>query len=119
MSPLHPRFKIARRHFWESASYLQHAGDAIKVLERFQKTVLMTPWQRENCTPKQLQGLIEWYAGRPVSPGAIVVAAAHLGFQMAFSVHGGVSFTIFARQLEGELRSFRVREVIKQAVGAN
>ncbi|SMF78053.1 hypothetical protein [Pseudobacteriovorax antillogorgiicola] len=117
MSPLSPDYGRARQDFMNSAHYLQHTIDAMSVLVRFKPTVLMTKWQKENCTPLNLRGLIEWHCGRTVSIGAIIVAALALGFRVEYSPQGEACFNIFARQLEGELRDFRVRELIKQAVG--
>ena len=117
LSPLDPEYAILRASFENSAIYLQHALDAHKFLSKFKPTVLMTKWQKENCTPENLKGLIQWDSGRDVSIGAIVVAAVYLGFRLYSNDREKPSLNIFAPQLEGELRNFRIRELIKQAVG--
>lgn len=114
-----PDYAIRRRRFKQSAIYLKETLDAIDYLERFQKSIVLTPWQRKHCTPENLQPLIAWHAGRPVSVGPILVAAVYLGFRIERDdINGSACLNLFARQFEGELRDYRLRQVIKQAVGS-
>lgn len=118
MNPQDPNYPVMRKRFYEGALYLQQALDAAEYLQRFQKSVLISPWQKANCVPSKLKSLIEWNSQRPVSVGAIVVAAAHLGFRVGWEGSGQEPhFNIFARQLEAELRDFRLRQIISKAVG--
>ncbi|MFW7381870.1 MAG: hypothetical protein ACOH5I_23895 [Oligoflexus sp.] len=118
MNPQDPNYPGLRKKFYEGALYLQQALDATEYLQRFQKSVLISPWQKANCVPAKLKSLIEWYSQRPVSIGAIVVAAAHLGFRIGWEgADTEPHFNIFARQLEAELRDFRLRQIISKAVG--
>lgn len=114
----HPSFPALRKKFYESAAYLQQALDACDYLKRFQKSVIISPWQKANCTPSNLKKLIEWHSQRQVSVGAIVVAAAHLGFQVGFDgPENEPYFNIFARQLEAEMIDYRFRQIVRKAVG--
>ena len=113
-----PSYPLLRKKFYESASYLQQALDACEYLKRYQKSVLISPWQKANCVPSKLKSLVEWHSQRPVSFGAIVVAAAHLGFRVVWEGPGNEPhFNIFARQLEAEMRDFQFRQIITRAVG--
>lgn len=113
-----PNYPALRKKFHEGAVYLQQALDAAEYLKRFQKSILISPWQKANCTPSNLKSLIEWHSQRPVSVGAIVVAAAYLDFRVVWEgANQEPCFNIFARQLEAELRDFRVRQIISTAVG--
>ncbi len=119
MSVHSPEYQIKRRRFRQGAIYLQETLDALDYLKRFQKSLVLTPWQRKNCTPENLQPLVAWHAGRSVHVGPILVAALYLGFKVERDDLNGCScLNLFARQFEGELRDFRLRQVIKQAVGS-
>jgi hypothetical protein len=111
-------YEAKRKKFIHSAVYLQQVLDARNYLAAFQKSVLVSSWQREHCRPSKLKDLIEWHSQRPVSIGAIIVAAMHLDFKLVRdNQQSEPSLNIFARQLEAEFRDFRVRQIIKQAVG--
>lgn len=110
-------YEMRRRDFLNSAIYLQHCLDAERVLRKFQPTTLMTKWQYAHSTPENLIPLIEWYCGRSNSLGSIIVAALQLGFALSTNTDGKVCMNIFALQLEGELRDFKVRQLIQRAAG--
>ncbi len=117
ISTFHHDYLKKRSELENRAIYLQQTIDAYHYLCKFTKSKIMTKWQKFNCTPSKIQGLVEWNAGREVLPGPIIVAAVYAGFDLHYSGLGDPCFNIFARQLEGELRDYRVREIIKRAVG--
>jgi hypothetical protein len=117
-SPFDPRFAAKRQDFLNSAVYLQQANDAVAYLRGIGRSTRFSQWQRLHCSPSRLQALVEWHAGRPVSPGAIIVAALHLGFTMGVGESAEPYFNFLSRQIETELLHHRRRVLIKQVVGA-
>lgn len=112
-----------RKSFLQQAIYLQQTIDAVHVLKHFRKSVLINDWQKRHAVPSRLKQLIEWYSNRSVSTGAIIVASVYLGFTvhrpegMQECENPEPFINIFARQLEGELRQLKVRQLIKQMAG--
>lgn len=117
MRTQNPTYTRKRQHFMQSAVYLQQAIDAKKVLSKFQKSLLISPWQKQHCRPSKISALIEWYSGREVSVGAITIAAFALGFELNREpeAHEPV-LNLLPRQLESELRQLRVRQMIERLV---
>lgn len=101
-----PTFLRKRHEFVVRAIHLQHVNDALSYLSRVGKSSRFSKWQRVNCTPERLQPLIEWWSGRTLSPGAIIVAALHLGFSMGVQDGIHVYFNFLSNQIEGDLNHF-------------
>ncbi len=117
LSPQNPAFETKRNEFLNNAIYLQQTIDAVNYLKSLGKSTRFSQWQRAHCVPQRIQSLVEWHAGREVSPGAIIVAALYLGFTMGV-LDGKVYFNFLSRQIEMELFQHRRRQLIKQVVGA-
>jgi hypothetical protein len=113
----HPLYAQKRQQFLDSATYFKQSLDAMHVLKSFGKAQLISSWQEDNCKPSKLKDLIEWHSGKPVSIGAIILAAYALGFELhrkAYSYEP--SFNMLARQVETELRQLKVRQMIGKMV---
>lgn len=110
-------FAAKRQEFLNNAIYLQQTNDALTYLQALGKSTRFSQWQRSNCSPQRIQPLVEWHAGRPVCPGAIVIAALHLGFTMGVQ-DDKVYFNFLSRQIEMELMQHHRRQLIKKVVGA-
>jgi hypothetical protein len=117
-SPLAADFISKRQDFVNNALYLQQANDAVEFLRGIGKSTRFSQWQKNNCLPERIGALIEWNSGRPVSPGAVIVAALHEGFTMGGASSGSVYFNFLPRQIETELMNLRRRQLIKQVIGA-
>ena len=113
-----PRYLTKRRDFVNNASYLQETIDAVNFLQNIGKSSRFSQWQRTHCTPQSIQELVEWHVGHPVSPGAIIAAALHLGFTMGVQDGTKVYFNFLARQIETEMAQLRTLQQIKKVVGA-
>lgn len=118
LSPDHPAFAQKRHEFLNNGIYLQQAIDAVSYLEGIGRSTRFSQWQRVNCNPQRVQSLVEWHAGRSVSPGAVIVGALHLGFTMGVDEESRVYFNFLSRQIETELLQHRKRQLVKQVVGA-
>lgn len=112
-----PEFAHKRHDFVSSAVYLQQTNDALEFLKGLGKSSRFSQWQRVNCTPENILALVEWNAGRPVSPGAVIVAALSLGFTMGVQDGTKVYFNFLARQLETEMAQHRQLQQIRRVVG--
>lgn len=117
-SPLAADFISKRQDFVNNALYLQQANDAVEFLRGIGKSTRFSQWQKNNCLPERIGALIEWNSGRPVSPGAVIVAALSEGFTMGGASSGSVYFNFLPRQIETELMNLRRRQLIKQVIGA-
>jgi hypothetical protein len=116
--PLAVDFNSKRQDFLNNALYLQQANDAVEFLRSIGKSTRFSQWQKSNCLPERIGALIEWNSGRPVSPGAVIVAALHEGFTMGGAANGSVYFNFLPRQIETEFMNLRRRQLIKQVIGA-
>ncbi|HYX32528.1 MAG: hypothetical protein M3Q07_07355 [Pseudobdellovibrionaceae bacterium] len=117
-SPLAADFFLKRQDFLNNALYLQQANDAVDFLRVIGKSTRFSQWQKNNCVPERISSLIEWNSGRPVSPGAVIVAALSEGFTMGGASTGSVYFNFLPRQIETEMMNLRRRQLIKQVIGA-
>lgn len=113
-----PKYLAKRHEFVNNAVYLQETIDAVNFLQKIGKSSRFSLWQRSNCTPEALQPLLEWHVCRPVAPGAIIVAALHLGFTMGVQDGTKVYFNFLAKQIETELAQLRTLQQIRRVVGA-
>jgi hypothetical protein len=117
-SSLAPDFFSKRQDFLNNALYLQQVNDALQFLRGIGKSTRFSQWQKNHCLPERISSLIEWNSGRPVSPGAVIVAALYVGFTMGGAASGSVYFNFLPRQIETELMNLRRRQLIKQVMGA-
>lgn len=117
-SPAAADFFLKRQDFVNNALYLQQVNDAVEFLRGIGKSTRFTQWQKNNCLPERINSLIEWNSGRPVSQGAVIVAALSVGFTMGGASSGSVYFNFLPRQIETELMNLRRRQLIKQVIGA-
>ena len=118
ISPVQDDFPTKRQDFLNNAVYLQQVNDAVDFLRGIGKSTRFSQWQKTNCLPERIGTLIEWNSGRPVSPGAVIVAALSTGFTMGGASSGSVYFNFLPRQIETELMNLRRRQLIKQVMGA-
>ncbi len=118
LSPEDPLFEQKRHDFLNNGLYLQQANDALSYLKEIGRSTRFSQWQRLNCSPQRIQALVEWHAGRNVSPGAVIVGALHLGFTMGVHEENRVYFNFLSRQIETELLQLRKRQLVRQVVGA-
>lgn len=113
-----PKFEQKRQEFLNNGIYLQQANDAVSYLQGIGRSTRFSQWQRLNCSPQRILSLVEWHAGRSVSPGAVIVGALHLGFTMGVDEENHVYFNFLSRQIETELLQHRKRQLVRQVVGA-
>ncbi len=117
-SPQDDDFAQKRHDFVNNGSYLQQVNDAIHFLNSIGKSSRFSQWQKSNCLPERIRALVEWECGRPISVGAVIVAALFQGFTMGGQSSGVVYFNFLPRQIETELMNLRRRMLIKQVIGA-
>jgi hypothetical protein len=110
-SPMAADFNSKRQDFVNNALYLQQCNDAVEFLRGIGKSTRFSQWQKNNCLPERI-------GARPVSPGAVIIAALSEGFTMGGASSGSVYFNFLPRQIETELMNLRRRQLIKQVIGA-
>jgi len=115
MVPGDPENERKRHEFLNSPERLQETIDAAQFMATIGKSERFSEWQRKNCCPESLQGLIEWHVGRPISRGSIIAAALHLGFTMGVQGNSKVYFNLLAPQIETELAHLRTHQQISEA----
>ncbi|RYZ83173.1 MAG: hypothetical protein EOP04_20495 [Proteobacteria bacterium] len=112
-----PTFAQKRRDFVRSTLPLGQTIAAIGFLSQIGKSGRFSRWQRTNCTPTNLQDLIEWAVGQKVSEGAIIVAAISLGFTMGVQDGTKAYFNFLVPQMEFELARFANVQQVRMVVG--